>query len=128
MNRSATFALLSALVLAAGCGGNAADRAGIGAQCAKNDDCFETGQTCLTNFKGGYCGANGCLTDADCPSGGACVSHSDGVNYCFRLCGDKVDCNANRSAENESNCVGSVTFADGARTAGKACVPPSSGI
>lgn len=111
-----------------GCNGNPADRAGIGAQCATNDDCHETNQTCLTNFKGGYCGARNCTADQDCPGGAACVSHSDGVNYCFRLCVDKADCNANRSADNESNCVSNITFVDTTRANGKACVPPSSGI
>lgn len=116
------------LSLVLGCGGNPADRAGIGAQCSTKADCFESNQSCLTDFRGGYCGAVDCLIDTDCPHGAGCVTHDDGQNYCFRLCADKVDCNANRSAANEANCVGSIQFADPGRTAGKACVPPSSGI
>lgn len=127
LSLAAAAALLMA-ALAAGCDGNPADRAGIGAQCANEDQCFEDNQSCLTTFKGGYCGVMNCLTDASCPDGSACVSHSDGVNYCFRLCADKVDCNAHRSVANESNCVGSVDFADPNPRGAKACVPPSSGL
>jgi hypothetical protein len=113
---------------ATGCNDNPADRAGVGAQCATNADCFETNQTCLTNFKGGYCGVTGCGADSDCPGGSACVLHTDQVKYCFRLCVDKAECNLHRSADNESNCVANVTFVDSTRTGVKACVPPSSGI
>ncbi len=117
------------LTAVAGCSdSNPADQAGIGAQCATNDDCFQTNQTCLTAFRGGYCGSTGCTVDGDCPAGAACVRHDDAINYCFRLCVDKSECNRNRSVSNESNCVSSVTFADASRTAGKACVLPSSGI
>jgi hypothetical protein len=103
-------------------GGTEADRQGVGAQCTKADDCL-TGQQCLP-FKGGYCGVQGCTADKDCPSGSACVHHTDGINYCFRTCIDKVDCNRNRSLENESNCSSSVTFVETGKTV-KACVPPS---
>jgi len=99
-----------------------ADRRGVGSECSNNDDCTEQGQTCLP-FKGGYCGVAGCVEDTDCPGGSLCVTHDDGANYCFLVCGDKADCNANRSVDNESNCVASVTFAD--QGSGKACVPPS---
>lgn len=121
-------ALVLALAAVACSSDNPADRAGVGAQCATNADCFETNQTCLTNFKGGYCGVTGCRSDGDCPGGSACVLHSDQIKYCFRLCVDKAECNHHRSAENESNCVGSITFVEVTRTTGKACVPPSSGI
>lgn len=113
------------VLVAAACGdGSEADRLGIGAQCAANDECdTEGGQSCLS-FKGGYCGEANCLHDVDCPEDSACIAHDDGVNYCFRTCVDKVDCNANRDPENEANCSSSVTFVDG--TMGrKACVPPS---
>jgi hypothetical protein len=69
----------------------------------------------------------GCTLDTDCPAGAACVMHDDGVNYCFRLCADKPECNRHRSLDNEANCSSSITFIDPARTEGKACVPPSSG-
>ena len=123
-----TLALL-ALAPMAGCaddddGGTAADNVGVGAECAVNDDCTEADQTCLTQFKGGYCGVADCQADSDCPSGSLCVTHDDGANYCFLECVEKTDCNRNRSVDNESNCVGSVTFVN-ADNKGKACEPPA---
>ena len=113
-----------ALLLAACGGDNAADERGIGAQCSKNDDCeVDLGQVCL-GFKGGYCGEMGCTKDADCVESSACIRHTDGINYCFRTCSDKPQCNANRDAENEANCSSSVDFVEGANGR-KACVPPS---
>lgn len=103
--------------------GNESDNLGVGAQCSSNDDCGEE-QQCLTGFKGGYCGLTGCKADGDCPESSRCVTHTDGKNYCFRSCADKAECNANRDADNESNCSSNVTFADGSKS-GKACVPPS---
>ncbi len=116
---------LACLVVFPSCGDETeADRLGIGAQCTTNADCLEDdGQVCLQQFKGGYCGVSGCTVDADCPSTSACVTHDDNVNYCFRTCSSKSECNANRDAANESNCSGSITWAD--TDAGKACVPPS---
>jgi hypothetical protein len=107
-----------------GCSGSEADRLGVGAECTDADDCEdEPLQECL-EFKGGYCGIADCEHDIDCPEDAACIAHEDGINYCFRVCVDKPDCNENRSLENESNCSSSVTFVDG--TMGrKACVPPS---
>lgn len=112
-----------AMVFAFACGDDA-DDLGVGAQCTGNDQCdVDTNQVCL-QFKGGYCGLMGCAHDTDCPDKSACIMHTDGVNYCFRVCVDKVDCNANRDVDNEANCSSSVTFVDG--TMGrKACVPPS---
>ncbi|OIP40793.1 MAG: hypothetical protein AUK47_07480 [Deltaproteobacteria bacterium CG2_30_63_29] len=104
--------------------GNEANRLGVGAACASNANCTEVNQSCLLQFKGGYCGVANCVVDADCPQGSACVTHDDGSNYCFLLCTDKAQCNANRPADSESNCSSSVTFAEGAKTS-KACVPPS---
>ncbi len=122
--------LLSALaLLAAGLGaacgdsGTEADRLGVGAQCTKNEQCQE-GQNCLA-FKGGYCGLEGCTKDMDCPAASACVAHEDGKNYCFRICGEKIECNRNRTLEFESNCVSNVTRVDPAGAAAKFCVPPS---
>jgi hypothetical protein len=109
-------------VCVAGCGsGTEADDLGVGAECAQSDDCLE-GQACLA-FKGGYCGVEGCEADDDCPEGSACVA-SEGVNYCFRVCLDKAECNANRSVEFESNCSANVTFVNTERR-DKACVPPA---
>lgn len=132
MKQLAVLSALSLFVL--GCnGGVDADRVGVGAQCTVNADCPVVEcdvepcpeLVCLTQFTGGYCGLQGCVADADCPVGSACVTHDDGVNYCFRLCDEKPDCNANRSVDVEANCVGSITFVE--TTSGKACEPPSSG-
>lgn len=121
-------ALLAATILgASGCGDDdGAIRRGIGAECALDTDCNEMGQRCLTQFRGGYCGASACMHDTDCPSGSACVTEDDGANYCFLVCADKPECNVNRSLANESNCVGSLPFVDGAMGR-KACRPPLSG-
>jgi hypothetical protein len=119
--------LAIALALAA-CGGSEADDLGIGAQCAATEDCDEEiGLVCLPQFKGGYCGLTPCASDLDCVEDSACVTHDDGVNYCFRTCIDKPDCNENRDLDNEANCSSSAVFVDGAQGR-KACVPPSSGI
>lgn len=119
--------LVCAIALAA-CGGNESDELGVGAQCGSNGDCNpDIGPTCLTNFKGGYCGLTNCTVDADCPESSACVKHTDQVNYCFRICADKPECNANRDAENEANCSGTADFVEGSKGR-KACVPPSSGV
>jgi hypothetical protein len=82
-------------------------------------------QRCLTQFKGGYCGLQNCTSHAACPEGSACVVHEDGDRYCFRSCIDKAECNVNRTPDNESNCSSSVTYVDGDKSLGKACVPPS---
>jgi len=133
--------LASGLLL--GCGGDSgeteADRIGVGAECTESAECESPDEDvmlqCLTQFTGGYCGLQGCEGAADCsegtccPEGSACVTADDDNNYCYRLCQDKVDCNRNRSPENEANCVGSgtINFVDG-QTDQKACEPPSSGI
>ena len=105
--------------------GTEADRLGVGAQCIDSTECDqETQQVCLTQFRGGYCGLTGCQGDNDCPEASACVTHDDGSNYCFRICADKAECNANRDLDNESNCSSSTTFVDGAQGR-KACIPPS---
>ncbi|HKY38098.1 MAG TPA: hypothetical protein VJN18_19280 [Polyangiaceae bacterium] len=98
---------------------------GVGAACDQDRDCFVDDMllTCLS-FKGGYCGLEGCQGDADCPPGSACVTHDDGVNYCFLICTDKPQCNYTRPVEIEANCVSSIDFVDGAN-GNKACAPPS---
>lgn len=114
--------LIAALLGA--CGGDNADDLGVGAQCTGNDQCdATTNQVCLMSFKGGYCGIMGCAHDTDCPDRSACVMHTDGINYCFRICLDKAECNANRDLANEANCSSNVTFIDPQQN--KACVPPS---
>lgn len=120
--------LAIALLLVASCGddGTEADRLGIGAECLGSDRMCdeETGQVCLSQFKGGYCGLEGCDSDDDCPDASACILHEDNRTYCFRICADKVECNENRSVDNESNCSSNVNFVDGAQGR-KACTPPS---
>ncbi|MCB9640114.1 MAG: hypothetical protein H6727_14565 [Myxococcales bacterium] len=106
--------------------GNPADKAGIGSTCASDTDCKEEGQKCLTQFKQGYCGVADCTKDADCPTGSACITHTDTKNYCFRICTDKPECNANRTTDAEANCSGNVTFVSGEKSK-KACVPPNAG-
>jgi len=101
------------------------DSLGVGAQCTMTSDCNTSPQeTCLTQFKGGYCGIEGCTHDTDCPTDSACIAHTDGHSYCFRICSTKTDCNANRDAVNEANCSSSATFVDGTMSR-KCCVPPS---
>lgn len=111
--------------------GSEADRLGVGASCENNDVCA-VDQACLTEFKGGYCGVQGCEDDTDCPAGSACVTDdgfsADGGlnsnNYCFLICDTKTDCNRNRSVEDESNCSSSIDFIDDTLNR-KACIPPS---
>lgn len=109
-----------------------ADRFGVAAECTNTDDCLQdpVALTCIpaSTFKGGYCGIADCTLDTDCPDGARCVAHDDGTNYCFRVCADKLECNANRTPDNEANCSANITFADTgdtARAGDKACVPPS---
>jgi hypothetical protein len=121
--------ILCALVLVAcGCGSNQneANRKGIGADCTTTSDCTTSGQVCLTEFKGGYCGLSGCLHDTDCPQGSACVTDDNQTNYCFLVCGTKTDCNLHRSPDDESDCTSSLAFLDGAMSR-KVCRPPNSG-
>lgn len=119
-------AALAVLPLLAMCGSDydEADLLGIGASCSKTEECTQD-QQCLTEFKGGYCGVKDCETNDDCPGSSACVVHTNGKNYCFRVCVDKPECNGNRPAETESNCVSSVTYVSGKKE-GKVCEPPGS--
>ncbi len=103
------------------------DRIGIGGECTITDECNQSIDTltCLTVFKGGYCGKADCQSNFDCPEGSICVNH-EGSNYCFRSCADKLECNSNRTAENESNCSSSFDLAEKSDTTSlKACIPPS---
>lgn len=118
-------AALVAIVILVACGGDTqTDQNGVGAQCASDEQCVTAlHEICLTQFKGGYCGTGDCQHDADCPGGSACVTHTDGKNYCFRICSDKADCNRHRYPENAANCSANVIFVDG-NGSFKACVPP----
>ena len=97
-------------------------RLGVGAACDSNEDCAETAPECLP-FKGGYCGLADCEGDEDCPGGSKCVTHDDGVNYCFLVCLDKPECNRHRPLDSEANCSSNITFVEDDNV--KACVPPS---
>ncbi len=117
-----------ALVAATGCddggsGGSYAADLGVGAECTTNADC-EDDQKCLS-FRGGYCGLEGCDGDVDCPSGSACVAHTDNHNYCFLVCDQKAECNVHRPVDAEANCSSNIDFVDPDTTAHKACVPPA---
>ncbi len=125
MNRGPIFALFLLGFAACGDDDTEADRLGVGAQCESTDQCDpDIDLLCLPQFKGGYCGLQGCEHDVDCPEASACILHDDGETYCFRLCIDKPDCNANRDLDNEANCSSSAEFVDGTNGR-KACVPPS---
>ena len=130
--RSLVAAIVGSCALC-GCGDDdgptESDRLGVGAECSTNEDCLREGDggvnlACLTQFKGGYCGLEGCTGNQDCPERSACVAHADGKNYCFRSCTDKSECNVNRSADHESNCSANVEYVD-RDTQGKSCVPPA---
>ncbi len=125
MSRLALFLMFTSIA-ASGCTSSESEavKHGVGAACTKSADCTEAGQTCLTNFKGGYCGVKDCKKNADCPAGSLCVTHTDKVNYCFLQCTDKTQCNTSRGADVAANCSSSITFAEPA-TQAKACVPPS---
>lgn len=121
-----TLILSITLLALIACSDDNADSLGVAAQCTVSDDCnTENGQECLLDFKGGYCGIEGCLRNLDCPADAACVAHDNGTNYCFRTCTDKAQCNENRDAENEANCSSNITFVDNDQDGVKACVPPS---
>lgn len=125
---SAFLGLTLAFSLLSACGsdepsGTEAQRHGVGSACTSDMDCTEAGQHCLA-FKGGYCGVADCSVDADCPQGSACVTHTDGKNYCFLVCVEKTECNLHRLPDVESNCSSNITFTTGDK-ARKACVPPS---
>ena len=129
-------AMMSLFIL--GCGDddngdeNEADLVGIGAECTVDTDCLQPeddaglAQECLTEFTGGYCGIKDCASNEDCPEGSACVDHDNGSEYCFRVCDNKPECNANRAEDVESNCSANIEFVDDTTPDGtKACVPPS---
>jgi hypothetical protein len=105
-----------------------ADDLGVAAECNTTADCNEDAEpplVCLTQFKGGYCGLSGCTANDDCPEDSFCVTHTDATNYCFRICGEKSECNENRSDDNEANCSSNITRVEAGTQ--KACVPPSGG-
>jgi len=104
---------------------NESDKIGIAGECKTDEDCKTEGLTCLLDFKGGYCGVADCTKNEDCPESSLCVTENS-KNFCFRSCTDKVECNENRSEDNEANCSGSFDLASQDDTTKlKACIPPS---
>lgn len=112
------------------CVDSGADALGVGAACIDDATCASYGAddehtlVCLTAFKGGYCGLQGCASNADCPESSACAVLDGGDTYCFRQCTDKLECNENRAEDSAANCSSNVTFVE-LETEGKLCVPPS---
>jgi hypothetical protein len=116
---------IAAVVVSLSCDdGTEAQRRGVGAACTMASDCTESGQSCLTQFKGGYCGITGCASDEECPTGSACVTHDDGMNYCFLVCNVKTDCNRHRSVDVEANCSSTAVLLEDPKDR-KVCSPPS---
>jgi hypothetical protein len=79
---------------------------------------------CLTEYKGGLCARSPCSTHAECPEPGLCVVLEDST-VCLRLCVEKAECNASRSAEDEANCSSNLELVEPSES--KVCVPPNSG-
>ena len=116
-----------ACLFASGCDESAVER-GVGAACSKNEDCTESGQVCLTEFKGGMCGIANCTSSSACPSGSVCVADPDfSKNYCLLTCVDKPDCNQNRPVESEASCSSTLNQVDppDGGTSPKVCRPPN---
>ena len=128
MLRAATLSLaLFAPLFALSCG-SGSDALGVAAECASDEECQAQGVdtlSCLTQFRGGYCGLAGCAANADCPEDAICVTHTDQQNYCFKVCGDKSECNTHRSVDNEANCSANIVRVEAGSA--RACIPPSSG-
>jgi hypothetical protein len=102
--------------------GKDANEKGVGKQCTTTSDCGDAALTCLTSFKGGYCGKSPCTASSECPSGSRCIIYS-GTSYCFLTCTVKDDCNKNRDTLNESNCSSNYDDTEGSKP--KACIPPN---
>lgn len=97
----------------------------VGAECSSPSDCDRaSGQTCLTGFKGGYCGIADCGATEQCPVDSACALYQNGVGYCFKTCTVSTDCNDFRSADTEASCSDSAPFLDDVADL-MACVPPA---
>jgi len=114
---------VSGLFVLQGCGATsvAASILGVGAECTSNDNCDTAiALTCITDFKGGYCGKANCTENAECPAGSICVTDS-GTNYCFLVCTDKTECNLHRTTD-EANCSADITKVEAGDD--KVCIPP----
>lgn len=94
---------------------------GVGEGCGVDAECA-AGLTCLTGYKGGYCGKADCSVNADCPTGSLCVKDGDS-SYCARTCAAAGDCAACRDPDFVATCKADATFME-AGTTGSVCVPP----
>ena len=91
------FVVLLAAAFFCACGGRPSigpDGSTVGGQCNASRDCDSTG-ICTTdsNFSNGVvgmCTQQGCVNDAGCPAGTACVFI--GINICAVTCGTLQDC------------------------------------
>ncbi|MBW1809222.1 MAG: hypothetical protein JRJ19_10040 [Deltaproteobacteria bacterium] len=106
---------------------NEANQQKIGAECTKLEDCDDDNPEtealeCILDFKGGYCGRKDCVASTDCPEGSLCADYEAGL-YCFLVCTDKVQCNQNRTLDNESNCSSNIDPVEGGED--KLCIPPA---
>ena len=117
---------LSLVLFMVGCGddevGSSSAGLEVGSECTASSECDDgSGQTCLTGFKGGYCGVADCGASDQCPDGSGCALYENGVGYCFRTCAVTSDCNDFRSADMAAECSDSAPFLDDILAL--ACVP-----
>lgn len=87
---------------------------GVGAACVEDADCAN-GLACDDAWEGGYCGARGCETNADCPTDSLCIADGDS-SYCARTCAGPTDCTFCRPDGVAAECRGDVDHADGSDT------------
>jgi hypothetical protein len=95
---------------------------GVGADCAGDADCGAD-LVCLTSFLGGYCGRQGCTTNAECPGESICVKEGS-INYCYKPCTVESDCSVCRKSDLAAACRNDVSYVDTAATNPSVCVPP----
>lgn len=81
--------VVTAAVTLAACGGTS-----VGRECTATADC-QAGQTCYTDFAGGFC-SKGCAmlgSEQDCPGGTVCSPHNN-QQLCAPICETKAECRA----------------------------------
>lgn len=92
--------LFACSVLGCGDGGVGPEGDVVGGSCTGDGQCAE-GSRCLVegDFPGGTCTVD-CDSQADCPSGSACVQENDGT--CLLSCESASDCRAGYDCEEKS--------------------------
>ena len=117
--------VIAVLTLGCGDGGTEAQRRGVGAACDDTHECTETGQACLTQFKGGYCGVAK-LHDGRDLSAGLRVRHARRRDELL-LPGLQREGGLNRSraVDVEANCSSTAVLVEDPKDR-KVCSPPSS--